>query len=983
MISESGSSGTPPDLRMKFPDLKPVNSPPALFRLNGFGVGMYGRRDFDPETGTYLKTRCLCLLFVPVMAVDTWRVADAETGGWYFLGKEPPSFFARAWRLTVLLLFAAMIGKGAWTAHTESEAYQVARAGKEAASLIEEGKPLEAAGRFTDMIDAGLGEEAAWRAKLVAVLETELASPDAARVAAAVAFADRNQEVGGHYADPLVPDLADRALKAAASCGDPAAAHKILEAFDPEAGDFARVEAARRGLLEKRHEAEPSNTEVAVKLALSRERVGEVEGALELLAPAAGELGSGEGARLYGMLLSGEGRPVEALPFLEAYVEPRKADWTQAEDRFQRAYEVAQQRALDRLNRDQGPPGFRARYEAAPETEQMRMVDEYLAGQLGRDPAFVKARDRYQESAELVPVIMELGVTRLRIAQAESDPDRRGELLEQAEQAFLSLKTVAGESDEYRMFLGQVYYWSGRAEEGRKLFDEVIEANGRDAATLYGVASLLRDLGIDHEARNLLEEAFGKATGPERDGVVQLRALLATSDDDKVAWLEKGDPQNASIRIGLAEARGLRAEEEGRLDEAAKHFREALDGYEKQGKTPAALNNSSLIYRYLYRLDGNRDHLDRAARLLSEAVALSPNDSILSLNAAESNLMAAVLRIVGDRIDPAIVQFDPDAELLRFLYADEEGRRTVREALAADPNFRQALKHSRDALLLAPGNPGSYGIRASLCQWVRDEAGMEELAAKAREQSFDHSAGRAEREKFLNGVNDARIRQAIGVRKQRLAELVEGLDHGKARAMAAAHVGTVHLSGFALGEDPAFDEWFDGLVEAQRTAPCSRLHAALMSALKVKAVEELAKSDPGIARIVGSARRHLDAEAIFCLLVRASGEIGERTRAHPVAVAARREQLASLGRFPSSPSLIDWLLVDGLGDGVPAGFREAIDANRLDWQGREMAMRLADPESPAAICVELLNHLYRGDPAKVGKCCALLRDAGLVLPDFD
>src|SRR5436190_20370320 len=79
----------------RFPEMKPINSPPSLSTINGLGLMAYGGRDHDPETGTYVKTHCLVILFIPILALGAYRVADAPGGGWYFLGKVPPSGVAR------------------------------------------------------------------------------------------------------------------------------------------------------------------------------------------------------------------------------------------------------------------------------------------------------------------------------------------------------------------------------------------------------------------------------------------------------------------------------------------------------------------------------------------------------------------------------------------------------------------------------------------------------------------------------------------------------------------------------------------------------------------------------------------------------------------------------------------------------------------------------------------------------------------------
>ena len=71
------------DLEHKFPDLKPIRTSPSLFTINGFGLSVYGARDHDEETNTYVKTHCVCALFIPVLALGAYRVSEAEEG-WHF-----------------------------------------------------------------------------------------------------------------------------------------------------------------------------------------------------------------------------------------------------------------------------------------------------------------------------------------------------------------------------------------------------------------------------------------------------------------------------------------------------------------------------------------------------------------------------------------------------------------------------------------------------------------------------------------------------------------------------------------------------------------------------------------------------------------------------------------------------------------------------------------------------------------------------------
>src|SRR5262245_47312139 len=94
----------------KFADLRPVRSGPPLFHLFGFGLYLYGERDFDEETGSFIRTLCFCLMYIPVLAWRAYRVAPLDDG-WTCLGRVPVSGPARA---SSLIGAIAVMGGGAY-----------------------------------------------------------------------------------------------------------------------------------------------------------------------------------------------------------------------------------------------------------------------------------------------------------------------------------------------------------------------------------------------------------------------------------------------------------------------------------------------------------------------------------------------------------------------------------------------------------------------------------------------------------------------------------------------------------------------------------------------------------------------------------------------------------------------------------------------------------------------------------------------------
>src|SRR5262249_8118101 len=125
---------------------------PHLARVNGIGTALVGGRDHDSETETYVKTLAFTVLFVPILALGAYRVADAQQGGWYFLGKVPLSGFARGCNALVLLLALAVGGWIGWDAYTDTPDYKAAQKLARAERLAAEGQGTQAATLYREVM---------------------------------------------------------------------------------------------------------------------------------------------------------------------------------------------------------------------------------------------------------------------------------------------------------------------------------------------------------------------------------------------------------------------------------------------------------------------------------------------------------------------------------------------------------------------------------------------------------------------------------------------------------------------------------------------------------------------------------------------------------------------------------------------------------------------------------------------------------------
>ena len=129
----------------------PISSAPTLFRLNGCGVGLYGRSG-ERGDGTHVATYFLSLLWVPVLPLAAYRVRKLEGSGWQFFTRERLARWARVWQgvaAVAVLGAAAVFGV---KVYLESPVRLARAATADAAGLETSGRETEALQRYHEIV---------------------------------------------------------------------------------------------------------------------------------------------------------------------------------------------------------------------------------------------------------------------------------------------------------------------------------------------------------------------------------------------------------------------------------------------------------------------------------------------------------------------------------------------------------------------------------------------------------------------------------------------------------------------------------------------------------------------------------------------------------------------------------------------------------------------------------------------------------------
>jgi curved DNA-binding protein CbpA len=90
-----------------FNGMERISSPPSLRTINTVGTALYGRRDYDEATNSYVATLYFVIAFIPVLPLANYRVVDGNPG-WHFLGKVRFSHPQK------VHLWAVLVGLSLW-----------------------------------------------------------------------------------------------------------------------------------------------------------------------------------------------------------------------------------------------------------------------------------------------------------------------------------------------------------------------------------------------------------------------------------------------------------------------------------------------------------------------------------------------------------------------------------------------------------------------------------------------------------------------------------------------------------------------------------------------------------------------------------------------------------------------------------------------------------------------------------------------------
>jgi tetratricopeptide (TPR) repeat protein len=554
--------------------------------------------------------------------------------------------------------------------------------------------------------------------------------------------------------------------------------------------------------------------------------------------------------------------------------------------------------------------------------------------------------------------------------------------LEKAEQTFLAVRGLTGETDEYRVNLAQVYYWLGKHQEGRKLFDQVLEARQRDTKAVIGVARLLREVGEASAARTLAEEAYGKESDPRlKFEAAGERAVMPLDVDDQITWLGRADPKDAEVKALLSAAQGHRAIREGKEREALSFFRDALAAYDKQPESSAMLNNSASVCLSLYHLAGDRRDFDQYVSRLEKALTRDPSNAVLLNNVAVAHLQNGLWDVLGSTLDLGALQMTPSVGLLSYVCQDEAGRARLVERVVANPKIAKAKAYFERFLLIAPKAAHGYSSLASLLEFVGDRKGLSALLVQLEGIELDLADSKRRTMEYYAGTRDAQNQMAMKSTVMQQETIVQKLQgkSGPTFAAAASALSGWWINGDEFGIPIDVDAVVRVAEEAHAASPSEGTYRALEQALSFRLYRKLTRNGGAFGRANPRAKRAGTPPEELAAVLEGNPSRREAIFAEPDFKRLQGIMLECDHKFPEHPSPACWALLRSANPDRAADMAKRIRADQVGGLTRAIALRVSPLDVSNALAWYWQQQIAGKEPEgrEVRK---RLRDQGVPVP---
>ncbi|VUD67366.1 hypothetical protein TDB9533_03757 [Thalassocella blandensis] len=725
--------------------------------------------------------------------------------------------------------------------------------------------------------------------------------------------------------------------------------------------------------------------DLAMDLALLDEALYGCDNCESILSNFRDELGDHEAARALGQYYAATGNVDAAFTLLKPYTDKHIAEYHEAEKHYNATLDKIWDETIDFLDKGNGPESFYNAYDQADDEGKNRILNEYYSDRLAASQEADQALVRYQNAASVVPVALDMGIVRLGRAMTITDTEQRTAELNEAETIFLAVKAFASDSDDYQLYLGQVYYWLGKADQGDELFTALINKYERSDTILSSIASVMRNLGAKAKATEYIEEAYTKASDPEsKQSYAYQRYMLSTDLDDRISWIEKSDMTSGYVKADMHSAKAEKAERENNKKLALEHYQSAIDVYSDLPETLSLYNNIALIYMSKYDLGRNITDYDLALSNMDKAVQIGSDDSIVLSNAADYYAMRVYKDVLGEKLDLSVLQYRPSLDLFSYLYTNNEQKMEIIEEIKQHPHFNKMMEYTKKASILSPKSSDSFYMAYEIMDFLRLNNEIQNilprLDAITLEQKQDEDAQRKFRSGESHEKSISSIKESIALYQKRYSAL-NGKEHPLERAIIDSTLMKLQLSLITFGEKIDINQLLQQAESHYNNVPSSATRALYTDILEQKLIEESRSISPEFSTLHDNYKYIFDRDSLIYLGLSGLTEYRMAIQKHTLFKRYVDVRIKANALFPDRPSANDWFLFHLIDHELSATLKTKYSDFELAQYRSKIYQKTGVNKEEMALH-KYIELLLKSDTDKAQKVLKESKAAGVSIPDI-
>lgn len=508
----------------------------------------------------------------------------------------------------------------------------------------------------------------------------------------------------------------------------------------------------------------------------------------------------------------------------------------------------------------------------------------------------------------------------------------------------------------------------------------------RAPPTLYSQSPThtLRSLGKVGPATELSQEAYDNSKDDEmRYAAANFMHLLSNTTEEKITWLKRANPKEANVQAALKENQGHLAAAKGQAKTAAKFYRESIRHSESITDSASNYNNTALTYFSLHRVSGDKSAYQKGVDLMSKAVELRPDESILLSNAASTlvtNSLYETLDDLGDKIDYQYLQSPPSLYALGYYYKNITEKKALREKVGAHKDLKKAIDYLGRSILLSPNSAQNYSELYSIYYFLDDQEAIVGLASKMDKNQIDISASNKALIDFAKGVDNAENLAKAKDGATFLTGLLAKRSISKETASMLHGLLALNLiSQATLGETAAASKAVDHAKKSVRSYPSSTAQSTLSITLLTLASVEAAEKYPSYKTLRDESVRSLSDSILVTLALNQNDDVADWLKSNANVKQAIAIEAEEYKNFPDYTSPRIWALFKASNHPQTETLARAIQASKLRKSIQEIS-EYSDPLSGSTIAYRHWMNQASGKPVIDKAKLDTLAKQGIVLP---